>query len=405
KNINVQAGFNGSLNETHTKKSGWFSGGHLYSRSEDLEGKLNKTAVKSRLSGKHVSLNAGNNIAIKGADVAAGRSLAGKARNITVENTNNEVKTWSRHEKLTIGFGDAMKRIAQPYKAVKYDHGKASITLARADFSKAEKVTTKTTVVGSNLKADNIDLVAGASAKQQGDLTIKGSDLTARNDAHLTAGHNVTIKEAKRTEKTASKDMRGTAELKVTAQNEYVQVGYAVNEARKAEKRLKNAKQAYTRYRRELGKQRSRLLRLKADLANGKPGIEQADVDEMASLIDDLKADDAYYKANIALAASDLASKTTAVASQMAAAAASSGTYGFSASLELDLDALAKKFDAYKEQSVGSNIHARNINIAAGSTATVRGSNLNAANTIDIAARDTNILASQDVNTSSNSSD
>jgi len=48
----------------------------------------------------------------------------------------------------------------------------------------------------------------------------------------LTAGKDVTIKEAKSTEKTASKDMHGTAELKLTAQNEYVQVGYAVNEAR-----------------------------------------------------------------------------------------------------------------------------------------------------------------------------
>jgi hypothetical protein len=58
----------------------------------------------------------------------------------------------------------------------------------------------------------------------------------------------VTIKEAKNTEKTASKDMKGTAELSLSVQNEYVQVSYAVNEARKSEKNLKNAKQSYTRY-------------------------------------------------------------------------------------------------------------------------------------------------------------
>jgi len=221
----------------------------------------------------------------------------------------------------------------------------------------------------------------------------------------LTAGHDVTIKEAKDTEKTASKDMKGTAELKLSVKNEYVQVTYAVNEARKSEKNLKDAKQAYTRYRRELGRQRGKLIKLKADLANGKVGIEQSDVDEMAGLIDDLKGDDAFYKANIALAAADLATKTTAVASQMAKAASSSGTYGFSASLELDVDALVKKFNAYSEQSVGSNVTASNININADNTATVRGSNLKASDGINIEAGDTKLLASQDVSTSSNSKD
>jgi len=87
----------------------------------------------------------------------------------------------------------------------------------------------------------------------------------------------------------------------------------------------------------------------------------------------------------------------------MSAAASASGTYGFSASLELDIDALEKKFEAYKEQSVGSNITAQNININADHTATVRGSNLKASDGINIEAGDTNILASQDVNNSSNS--
>jgi len=457
KNIDVRAGFDGAMDETHTKKSGFFTGGALFSKSDDLEGKLTKTAVLAKLSGKDVSLTAGKDMALKGVNVTATESLDGKAQNITVENTNNTVTTYSKHEKLTIGFGDALKSVLQPYKAVKYEKGKASITLAKAEFSKADKTTTKTTVVSSNLKASNINLTAGSGDGEEGDdshhsdghqgkvnppgdilllhnspdyavregalghegdrndggddhsdgrgnINITGSNLTARNEVNLTAGNDVTIKEAKNTEKTASKEMKGKAELSLSVQNEYVQVGYAVNEARKSEKNLKNAKQAYTRYRRELGRQRAKLLKLKADFANGKVGIEQADVDEMAGLIDDLKADDAFYKANMALAAADLASKTLAVASQMAKAL-SSPAYGFSASLELDIDALEKKFNAYKEQSVASNLNAKDINIAANNTATVRGSNLNARNAIDIAANDTNILASTDVNTSSNSSD
>ncbi|HID67992.1 MAG TPA: hypothetical protein EYP31_06995, partial [Roseibacterium sp.] len=165
RNINVQAGFDGSLDETHTKKSGWFSGGKLFSKSDDLEGKLTKTAVLAKLSGKDVSLNAGKDLALKGVDVTAKESLDGRAQNITVENTNNEVKTWSKHEKLTVGFGAALKSIVQPYKAVKYKDGKASITLAKAEFSKADKVTTKTTVVSSNLKGHNINLTARSGDK------------------------------------------------------------------------------------------------------------------------------------------------------------------------------------------------------------------------------------------------
>jgi len=404
KNIDVRAGFNGSMDETHTKKSGLFSGGALFSKSEDLEGKLTKTAVLAKLSGKNVSLHAGEDIALKGVNVTAGENLEGAAQNITVANVNNVEKTYSKHEKLTVGFGDALKSIVQPYKAVKYKQGRASITLARAEISKASQVTTKTTVVGSELTAGrDVNLTAASGDKNKGDVSVKGSNLTAKNDVNLSATHDVSITEAKNTEKTASKQMHGKAELSLSVQNEYVQVGYAVNEARKSGKHLKNAKQAYTRYKRELGKQRGKLIKLKADLVNGKVGIEQADVDEMAGLIDDLKGDDTYYKANIALAATDLATKTLAVVAQMAKAL-DSPAYGFSASLNLDIDALVKKFNASSEQSVASNVRGKNINIAADSTATVRGSNLKASDAIAINAKDTNILASQDVNTSSNSS-
>ncbi|MBL4759459.1 MAG: hypothetical protein JKY80_01200, partial [Mariprofundaceae bacterium] len=159
---------------------------------------------------------------------------------------------------------------------------------------------------------------------------------------------------------------------------------FAVKAAKDAKDNLQKSKSDYSQYKRDLGKQRGKLIKLKADLANGRIGIEQADVDEMAGLIDDLKADDAFYKANIALAVVDLATKTLAVVTQMSTASSASWAYGFSASLELDIDALEKKFAAYKEQSVASNITAQNININADNTATVRGSNLKASDGINI---------------------
>jgi hypothetical protein len=55
--------------------------------------------------------------------------------------------------------------------------------------------------------------------------------------------------------------------------------------------------------------------------------------------------------------------KTTALAAQLATAAASSGTYGFNAGIELDIDALERQLQAQKTQSIASNLIANNINI------------------------------------------
>ena len=73
------------------------------------------------------------------------------------------------------------------------------------------------------------------------------------------------------------------------------------------------------------------VARLQADTGY----IEQIDIDEMSELVGDLQADKKYYQANIALATSSLAAKTTALIAQVATATASSGTYGFNAGIEL----------------------------------------------------------------------
>ncbi len=403
--IDVRTGFDGSLDETHTRKSGFFTGGALYSKSNDLEGKLSKTAVLATLKGNTISLTAENDLVLNGVDVTAPESLAGAAQNISVENVNNEVKTYSKHERMTVGLGDIGKTLTRPDKLIKHKDGKFSVILARAGISTADKTTTTNTVIATRLEAGNINLVADSKDRDQGNVFIKGSHLTANNGVSLTASNNVTIKEAKNTEKTASKTMNGTAVLSLTARNEYIQIGYAVKAAKKAKANLQKARRSYARYRDERGKQRAKLVKLKAGLADGTIGIEQADVDEMQGLIDDLNGDEAYYRANIVLATANLASKTTAVASQMATAAQSSGAYGFSAALELDIEAREKKFNTYKEQSVASKLNAQDITLAAGNTATVQGSDLNAASQIDIAAKDTHILASQDVSTRSHRSE
>ncbi|VVM22105.1 hypothetical protein BSPWISOXPB_1658 [uncultured Gammaproteobacteria bacterium] len=139
----------------------------------------------------------------------------------------------------------------------------------------------------------------------------------------------------------------------------------------------------------------------------------------MSELVGDLQADKKYYQTNIALAASSLAAKTTALAAQLATAAASSGTYGFNAGIEFDIDALERQLQAQQTQSIASNLVANNININTNKTTTIVGSNLqanannavnsnnannavNTANTnngqININSQNLNILSSQDTN-------
>jgi hypothetical protein len=67
KAIDIQAGYDGSLNESYTKTSsfslaGLVGIGSLYPSTEDLEGRIKKTAVNSTLSGNIITLNANNNM-------------------------------------------------------------------------------------------------------------------------------------------------------------------------------------------------------------------------------------------------------------------------------------------------------------------------------------------------------
>ncbi|VVM21870.1 hypothetical protein BSPWISOXPB_990 [uncultured Gammaproteobacteria bacterium] len=94
KAIDIQAGYNGSLNESYHKTSGLSLGGlvgigPLYTSTEDLEGRIKKTAVNSTLSGNNITLNANNNINAAGVDIQADNSISGTAKDINIQNVNN----------------------------------------------------------------------------------------------------------------------------------------------------------------------------------------------------------------------------------------------------------------------------------------------------------------------------
>ena len=187
----------------------------------------------------------------------------------------------------------------------------------------------------------------------------------------------------------------GTAELNLTARNEYDQVMRAIQAVEDAETDLRHARDDYDQYQRELDEQQARLEQLQEEFEAGIGFIEQADIDEMQRHIDRLSDDEDFYKANIVLATVTLASKATALIQQTGRAAASSGTFGFNVGLELQIDALEQHMNSYSEQSQASSLVARDITIHAGDVAAVRGSNLLAQDDIVIEAEQIEIIAGE----------
>ena len=446
--LNIQAGYDGSLDESFSKKSRFslgalITGGTLYSASEDLEGKLTKTAVNANLSGNNIQLNANNNINAVGVDITAQDSITGSGHNITIQNAVNEQTTYSKHNKIEVTLADVIgNAIKNPLLMKKEDDGKVSFTLATATIDKEAKQETKTTAQVSNLSAGVGGIKLKASAVDKADITqgkvngearedalgyninIQGSNLIANNgDINLTADNNVTIKEALETTSTKSKEMHGKAELSFVVKNEYVQIKPALEAVKDAKKNISKAKDAYSDYQTNLSQQQTQLQALEDQLKANTGFIEQIDLDEMNELVNDLKDDKKYYQANIALAKASLVAKTTALVAQVATAVASSGTYGFNAGFELDIDALETQMQAHQTKAVASNLSANNINISSGnntntdiaklSSTTIQGSNLNANNTntpsnptnnntgqINLDSNNLNILSSQNTNNS-----
>ena len=107
-----------------------------------------------------------------------------------------------------------------------------------------------------------------------------------------------------------------------------------------------------------------------------------------------------YYITNVALATTNVASKTTALISQIAAASVSSGTYGFSLGAAANISGTQTNTKNKQTISSPSNLNALNIRLTTNkdkeSSTNITGSNLLANNNIDINTKDLNINSSQD---------
>ncbi|VVM20741.1 hypothetical protein BSPWISOXPB_949 [uncultured Gammaproteobacteria bacterium] len=175
KDINIKAGYNGSLNESYHKTSGLSLGGlvgigPLYTSTEDLEGRIKKTAVNSTLSGNNITLNANNNINAAGVNIQADNSISGTAKDINIQNVNNTDTHYSKHKKVKVSLADVLGTIAKnPLLLKKESDGKVSFTLATATIDKEAKRSTKTTVQLSNIDAGAGGISLTANDKHSND--------------------------------------------------------------------------------------------------------------------------------------------------------------------------------------------------------------------------------------------
>ena len=183
-------------------------------------------------------------------------------------------------------------------------------------------------------------------------------------------------------------------------QNEYAQIAPATIALQEAVKQLNSVKKEYEQYKNEKSNLQTKLNELKQRYKNKEVGINASDIEDLSDILDNIKDEERYYITNVALATTNVASKTTALISQIAAASVSSGTYGFSVGVAANISGTQTNTKNKQTISSPSNLNALNIRLTTNkdkeSSTNITGSNLLANNNIDINTKDLNINSSQD---------
>ncbi len=373
--VNILAGYNTSFSESKTVKSGLFSGGSLYSKQLDIEGKGDKTAVGSKVSAKTISIKTGEDIVFEGAEVVADKMKTDSGKDTIVTAAEEEHYSYSVHEKTTVGLGDFAKSLSRPDKMVTLKDGRASVKVSEAKYDKTKAKNSQTTQKGSDLKIGE----EGWDAVSEKNIVIKGSDVASTGDITLEAKENVEITYAEEKTKSQKEEIHGKAELSVGVSHQASNVYNAAKSLKETTKKLKETKEAYSKYKDDLSTAKS----------NYKKGlISKEDYDDM-------KEDEAFYIASIGMLASSVEAKTLKLNQEVVGLSKTSGTYGFTGDVTLDVDALIQKTESEIIKAKGSNLSAKNITIKAGKTASITGSDINASEDIGIEAEDVAIAAAR----------
>jgi len=370
---------------------------------------------KTAVSAKSSNINSGNNIIIDsgsakvvGSNLSAEKTIQATTSTGSIEVLSAEetTQTESISKKTSVSLNNVFKMaeslndIINPVPSKDQDT-KIKISVAKATYDNSATSTESLTHKSSSLNSKSGDIVLDSKK----DILVEGSTLEAAKTVSLTAQNgDVTIKESIDTYSENSKEKHASAEISITVQNEYVEIGSAVKAAAESAEQLKKVKDDYSKYKDEVSKLESTLSDIKARYKAKEAGIDYEDIGDLQDLIDNVKDNEKYYVAAIAAAVVDLTSKTVAIASQVATAAASSGTWGFSAGLALDMKGSQLLSDAGYTKSLASSIYGNDIiiktNTATDTTTTISGSNVVAENDLSITTHDLHVKSSVDTATS-----
>ena len=402
-NVIVDANHNVEASQSFTKSSRFsLKPTSLYESNLHLLEKGDKRAVASNLNAnENININA-SNISLKGANLNSQKDINLNANSIDISNTNDESYRNEVSKKSKIGLisiGEHIKNLKadliqklNPIKDLKAKTKDTSIKVPIAKASLDQKSSKENWV---NANSSNLNANGDINLNAKDDINIVGSNLNANEAINLTS-QNSNIKHSTNlyAKDTSSKEATGT--LSITAQNEYAQIVPAALALKEAIAQLKRVKKEYDNYKKEKSKLEASLSDIKQRYRNKEVGIDYSDIEEVSEILEEYRDEEKYFKENILLATENVNAKNLALITQMAAALASSGTYGFSVGVRADLATTKQESSLKQTSSNKSSLNAKHININSAKDISITGSDLASKEDTSLNSNNLNINSSED---------
>ncbi|WP_180995929.1 hemagglutinin repeat-containing protein, partial [Campylobacter concisus] len=402
-NVIVDANHNVEASQSFTKSSRFsLKPTSLYESNLHLLEKGDRRAVASNLNAnENININA-SNISLKGANLNSQKDINLNANSIDISNTNDESYRNEVSKKSKIGLisiGEHIKNLKadliqklNPIKDLKAKTKDTSIKVPIAKASLDQKSSKENWV---NANSSNLNANGDINLNAKDDINIVGSNLNANEAINLTS-QNSNIKHSTNlyAKDTSSKEATGT--LSITAQNEYAQIVPAALALKEAIAQLKRVKKEYDNYKKEKSKLEASLSDIKQRYRNKEVGIDYSDIEEVSEILEEYRDEEKYFKENILLATENVNAKNLALITQMAAALASSGTYGFSVGVRADLATTKQESSLKQTSSNKSSLNAKHININSAKDISITGSDLASKEDTSLNSNNLNINSSED---------
>ncbi|MDX3775691.1 hemagglutinin repeat-containing protein, partial [Chromatiaceae bacterium AAb-1] len=378
--ILIASGEESRLRESRSQSGGFLSGGSLYSATEAVNGTLKTTANSA-------SVDALGNLVIEAGSATVIGSTLDADGGIRVKTDIGDIKilaaketehSYEYRKALNVGLGDVLKVFSDPAGLLKETYerskesGRATLTIANADYLESETTTDITRHKGSEVTAKN-----GITFESVGNINIEGSYIDADVDGddegalRLKAGGNIRVADVTDTFSQNSKTTTGSAQVNVMVTHQAAEVANAAVAVKEATDQLEQTRRNYKAWEQQQDELKQQLAKLENELAQGKPGVTRADIDDLRTQIDILSTDEAWHLANIAVATTNLYTASQNLYHQSAAAYNSSATYGFNAGLELNLNAAVTESQVLETYSVGAFLSGAGVSFETGEDGTL----------------------------------